>query len=128
MTARAAAPSWVQSLIMALLLCALFTGCATTPKIDWNARIGNYTYDQTVMELGPPDCVAPLTDGTRVGEWLTARGYSHGYITDLGPHFYRSYAYGPSALYYSDAPAPDRFIRLIFAPDGKLVSWKKVIR
>ena len=29
----------------------LFEGCKTAPKIDWNSRIGNYTYDQAVAEL-----------------------------------------------------------------------------
>src|SRR3989442_1020288 len=50
-------------LILNLGLCVFLTGCAST-KIDWNSRIGNYTYDQTVVELGPPDKYAKLTDGT----------------------------------------------------------------
>src|SRR5262245_31305974 len=49
-------------------------GCATAPKIDWNSRIGNYNYDQAVLEMGPADRSAALTDGTKVVEWLTARG------------------------------------------------------
>jgi hypothetical protein len=44
----------------ATLLC--FGGCATK-KIDWASRAGNYTYDQAVVELGPPDKSATL------GEW-----------------------------------------------------------
>jgi hypothetical protein len=111
-----------------VLLLVVMAGCATGPQIDWNGRIGNYTFDQSVMELGPPDKIAALTDGTRVAEWLTSRGYSHGYVTSFGPHFYHPYFYGPPAYYYSDPPSPDRFLRLTFAPDGRLLSWRRVYR
>src|ERR1043166_8539424 len=72
-------------------------GCATTPKIDWNSRIGSYTYDQAVLEFGPPDRAATLTDGTRVVEWITARGYTSGMLTDFDAPFYR-YRYYPGPL------------------------------
>lgn len=106
----------------------LVAGCATTPKVDWNSRVGNYTYDQAILELGPPDKVATLNDGTKVAEWLTSRGYSQGYITTYGPHFYHPYLYGPPSIFYSEPPSPDRFMRLTFDPDGKLLSWRKVYR
>jgi hypothetical protein len=101
-------------------------GCATGPKIDWNARIGNYTYDQAVIDMGPPDKVATLTDGTKVAEWMTSRGYT-GFVTTFGPEFYQPF-YGSSTYFYSQPPSPDRFLRLTFGPDGRLVSWKRVIR
>jgi hypothetical protein len=110
------------------LLVTFLSGCATTPRIDWNARLGNYTYDHAVLELGPPDRMAPLTDGTRVAEWMIARGYSSGYVTGFAPHFYHPYFYGPPAYYYSEPPSPDRFLRLTFAPDGRLAAWRRVYR
>src|SRR2546421_12998193 len=33
----------------------LMAGCASTPKVDWNSRVGIFTYDQVVAEMGPPD-------------------------------------------------------------------------
>ena len=51
----------------------LLTGCAT-PRIDWQARVGHYTYDQAILELGPPEKSATLTDGSVVADWLTQRG------------------------------------------------------
>ena len=37
--------------------------------------------------------------------------------------------YGPTAGYfYSEPPAPDHFLRLTFAPDGRLQDWRRVIR
>jgi len=117
---------WVAGVL--LMLSVLLSGCATGPKIDWNSRIGNYTYDQAVMELGPADRIATLTDGTRVAEWLTSRGYSHGYVSGLGPSYHQPYVYGPPAYSYSEMPSPDRFIRLTFSPDGRQLTWQKVAR
>ncbi len=37
--------------LLAVLAIALWTGCASTPKVDWNSRVGNYTYDDAVKEL-----------------------------------------------------------------------------
>lgn len=111
-----------------VVLTGMLAGCATSPKIDWNSRIGVYNYDQAVLEFGPPDKMAVLTDGTRVAEWLTSRGYSHGFVTTFGPHFYHPHFYGPPAYYYSEPPSPDRFMRLTFGPDGKLGSWNRVYR
>ena len=101
-----------------MLIAAFFSGCATR-KIHWNSRVGVYNYDQAITEMGPPDRTAKLTDGTIVAEWLTYRGRdSNSY-----------WLYGP---YYSypmlDSGMPDRFIRLTFAPDGKMKTWKKVAR
>src|ERR1035438_7574441 len=63
-TARAGG-KWLAIMLAALVL----AGCVTQ-KIDWPARVGNYTYDQAIMKLGPPDKSAKLTDGTVVADWL----------------------------------------------------------
>src|SRR5690348_1979923 len=78
-----------------LLLAALLAGCATHhPKIDWAARVGVYTYDQAVVELGPPDKQAKLADGSLVADWLLHRGYTY-----VSPVF----AYG-NCPYWTGAP------------------------
>src|SRR5512137_1357360 len=109
--------------LIALLVLAALTGCASH-KIDWNARVGNYTFDQAVTELGPPSKQAKLTDGTLVAEWQTQRGYTQTYYTPAG---YRGRYYGG----YGAAPVttwtPDAFLRLTFDPAGKLVTWKKIV-
>lgn len=105
------------------LLILILAGCASTPKVDWNSRIGKYTFDQAVIELGPPDKSAKLTDGTAVADWLTRRGYSSGSYPIVGSGYY--YPYSPIwAPAYGTGPAPDRFLRLVFDQDGKLASWK----
>ena len=108
-----------------VLLAAVLTGCATK-KIDWTRRIGAYTFDQAVTEFGPPDKQAKLTDGTRVAEWLTRRGYSQLYAT--GGYYgapYHGWGFPPT---YIAASSPDYFLRLTFGPDGRLRAWKKLAK
>ncbi len=106
-------------------VCAVLwlAGCATQ-RVDWAARVGHYTYDQAVLEIGPPENQAKLADGTIVAEWLLMRGTTYIYGT---PGFY-----GPYGPYYA-GPAtaqtsPSSFIRLTFGPNGQLAAWKKVYR
>jgi hypothetical protein len=113
---------------LCLVLLAL-AGCATN-KINWGERVGNYTLDQAVVELGPPDRQATLSDGAVVAEWLTRRGRAIAYTT--GPGYY-GHPYGPGYYYGGFYPtyiqtSPDYFVRLTFAPDGKLAAWKRVTR
>ena len=113
------------TVLLTLGLCVFLTGCAST-KIDWNSRIGNYTYDQAVLELGPPDKYAKLTDGTVVAEWMTRRGYSGGSVGFMHGYGY-PYYYHPWYPYY-EPPSPDYFIRLTFGPDGRLRAYQRVVR
>jgi hypothetical protein len=116
-----------------LTLALLWAGCSST-KALWNSRIGVYTFDQAVMELGPPDKAATLKDGTMVAEWLTRRGRPGGFY---GPYDYYyhpppyslryRYHWGPP-LYYYDPPSPDYFLRLTFAADGRLQAWQRGAR
>jgi len=113
----------VRQLILALAVFAL-TACASN-KINWAQRVGSYTHDQAILELGPPDKQAALTDGAVVAEWLTQRGRTAIYATGPGYYSYRGGAYYPS---YVQPGAPDYFLRLTFGPDGKLVAWKNFVR
>jgi hypothetical protein len=108
-------------------LALLLAGCAT-PRIDWNARLGNYTYDHAILELGPPDRLATLTDGAIVAEWLTSRGRAHGTIHTFGPPYPHYFYGGPMVYHYMEPPSRDYFIRLMFSPDGILQSWQRVMR
>lgn len=109
---------------MALVLFFL-AGCATH-KIDWAGRVGNYTFDQAVVELGPPDKQATLADGSVVADWLTRRGRTAVYSAAGG--YYGGPGWPYSAPVYVGAATPDYFLRLNFAPDRKLTAWKKFAR
>ena len=112
-------------LFAGLALVALLAGCATQ-RIDWAGRIGQYSYDQAVVEFGPPDKQAKLADNTIVAEWLTQRAQPYAYSPyGFG---YRHRFRGPFYPDYAEASSPDFFLRLIFGPDGRLSSWKQFAR
>ena len=111
-----------------LVACAgvLITGCRTA-KVDWQARVGRYTYDQAVLELGPPDKQATLTDGTVVADWMTRQSGVE--TVAVGPFAgYGPYCYGPFYPAYVTHYVPGYFLRLIFDPGGTLEGWKKFAR
>ena len=111
---------WLAMALVPLVL----AGCVTTPKIDWPARIGNYTYDQAVIELGPPDKSATLSDGTVVAEWLMEHAQT---LRAPEPYFLPPGSYfGPLTPMYSQTYIPARYLRLTFGADSKLKSWKRI--
>ncbi len=113
--------------LMLVLMAGWLAGCATTPKIDWSTRVGTYTYDQAIVELGPPDKQAKLTDGSTVADWMTRRGYTEIY----SPYGYAFYPWGYGGYYPAFVDtyhSPDYFLRLIFGPDQVLQGWKKFSR
>ena len=101
------------------LLALLATACTTVPKIDWDARVGSYTFDSAVKEMGPPEKSATLADGTRVADWLVLRGRSN--------PMYHSFPDG-RVIRTEGVRDPDRLLRLTFAHDGTLKEWKRVWR
>src|SRR4029450_9959044 len=119
-----------STITLALVCGALagLTGCKTK-SVDWNSRVGVYTQDDAIRELGPPEKSAKLTDGSTVSDWLTGRGmrtamtYSGGWWYPYGPYAFTRPSHGIVA-----PPAPDRFFRPVFDPEGKLASWQRVYR
>ena len=112
---------WIGLLWLLVNLGWLFAGCQSTPKVDWNSRVGTYTFDQAVMELGPPDRVTPLSDGSQVAAWIT-RGSSGGLTIGTG------FSNGRAGMGVSRSFGPgynDRVLQLTFGPDQKLTSWSK---
>jgi hypothetical protein len=116
------AKSWVQ-LVGIFVVGSLLAGCASM-RVDWAGRVGHFSYDQAVLELGPPDKSATLKDGTVVSEWLTRRGYTWGYAQ----YGYYPWYYGPFYPGYTEMNSPDYFLRLTFGPDGTLKAWKHFYR
>ena len=65
----------VPFILLALVLA--LAGCASSPKTDaknadWSSRIGSYTYEQAVGELGKPDVLSESSEG-RTAEWVLRR-------------------------------------------------------
>lgn len=96
------------------------TGCAT-PHVDWAARVGHYTYEQAVKDMGKPEEQDKLTNGTLVAEWLVQRGYTHA-EGEPGP-------YGPFYPTHTKTyTVPSQYLRLTFGPDSQLSTWKKLYK
>ena len=106
-------------------LVLLLTGCAS-PKVDWAARVGHYTYDQAIVELGPPNKSAKLTDGTEVADWLTQQGETILTSTGAGYYPYRRAWVGPVGANVVAYNTPNYYLRLTFDPAGQLKSWKNI--
>lgn len=107
--------------LLAVLLLTLLTGCLS-PRVDWNARIGHYTFDQAVVELGPPDKTARLSDNRLVAEWITHT--SSGASVSYGMGYYR-YPWGPTMVQTVGPTYYERHFRLTFSPENVLQSWSR---
>ena len=111
--------------LVSLLVVVVLTGCSSTPKVDWNSRIGSYTHDQAVADMGPPDKSAKLKDESTVAEWFIKPSSSMSFGVGTG-----FYSRGSSmAVGQSVGTSPSgQYLRLTFAPDGKLAKWERVRR
>ncbi len=105
---------------LCLVAAVLFVGCATH-GINWNNRIGTYTFDQAVSELGPPDKQAKLTDGRLVAEWVS-RYYSGG-SAPIGAGYY-GYP-GGTGVVRTQPSYYESKLRLTFGTNNLLSSWVK---
>jgi hypothetical protein len=109
-----------------VLVAAFLTGCTSTPPVDWNSRVGTYTYDQAVTELGPPDRQAKLDNGQTVAQWISRRNSGSGFNVGTG---YAS-AGGGSAVGVgagqSIGTSPiDQTLKLTFGTNSVLTAWSK---
>ena len=100
---------------------ALLAGCATTPPVDWNSRVGNYTYFQAVTDLGPPARQSSLSDGKTVCKWFIQ--------SVIGPRFNSGMSYyGNTGFAPSQSAASchsDQMLQLTFDTNNTLTAWSK---
>jgi hypothetical protein len=112
-------------LLTALMSSWLVAGCASTPKADWNSRIGNFTYDQAVTEMGPPDKSTRLSDGVTVAEWFIKHNSNISF--GVGTGFYGS-GTGVGVGQAVGTSTSGQYLDLTFGTDGKLAKWQKIRR
>lgn len=111
---------------LSLLWMLLGSGCASKKgAIDWQARVGVFTYDQAVSELGPPDRESKLSEGTRVAEWhLRERG---GVNLSFGLGSYSRHSGVGVGQQIGSWRGGNEYHRLVFRPDGVLKSSERVL-
>jgi hypothetical protein len=113
---------FILSSVLVLFLVAAALGCKSTPKVDWNSRVGNYTYDQAVAELGPPDKTAKLSDDSTVADWIKPSG--GGMSFGIGTGFSSGHT-GVGVGQSIGTGYAHKVLRLTFGADHKLLSWSK---
>lgn len=114
-------PNFALKIFLFAVTAILLAGCATH-RIDWAGRVGHYTMDQAVVDFGPPDKQARLSDGKLVAEWITR--YSSGGSVMVGGGFYRY----PGGIGIAQSTGPTYYehkLRLTFTPDNILSAWSK---
>ena len=62
--------SWHGMAAVVGLMATLCLGCASKVLDKYTSRIGTLTYDEALIELGPPNHVAELDNGGKVADWL----------------------------------------------------------
>jgi hypothetical protein len=107
------------------LAAALFiAGCATY-QATWDTRVGVFTYDQAVLELGPPDKQTKLTDHETVAEWISR--YSTG-GSGVGMGMSTGIYGGGVGGGYVIQPVPtyrESTLQLVFDTNNVLTSWSR---
>ncbi len=110
-------------LFSALLFSWLFVGCASSSRVNWDSRIGNFSYDQAVAEKGPPDKSTKLNDGSTVAEWFIK--HSSSFSFGVGTGFYSGGSAVGVGQTIGTVPSGE-YLRLTFGPDGRLTRWERV--
>jgi hypothetical protein len=110
----------VLSLGILYFAVAFIAGCKTTTPVDWNSRVGSYTYNQALAELGSPDKQAKLSDGKTVDQWIMLHG-SNGFVGGANAGGIDTMGAGQTVT----QSYKDHVLELTFGTDGKLVSWAK---
>jgi hypothetical protein len=110
----------VRCLALACLLAAV--GCETYGGGDWKSRVGTYSMDDAIKELGPPDTRATTSDGITVAQWLTSKSRIYG----SGARGFGMWSWG--GLGADISSSPDSYLQLGFGNDGRLVSWKRIYK
>lgn len=111
-----------KSLIAAGMLGAaslILAGCQTAPPANWASRVGSYTYDQAVAELGPPTSTTKLANGSTVAQWAQS-----GHATD-NTFSFTSTAAGTNASTAPPMQPGQRYLALTFDSNNILTGWQK---
>lgn len=110
-------------LILTVLLLAIAgiigAGCATQDA-KWNQRIGHFTYQQAVSELGQPATRETLADGRVSVEWVS-RYNTSATSPEMDSNFYEHAA---SFAHTDDATGESR-LNLTFSTNNILTGWSK---
>ncbi len=114
------------------IVLVLLTGsCASGPKaniknIDWGSRLGTYTYEEALAELGEPNVIGEMSEGV-IAEWVLRRSPMISFGFGLGGAGYGHHSSSGVGVGTSVSPPPrGEYLRLRFNRDGKLTESTRV--
>jgi hypothetical protein len=102
-----------KSAFFAILVLAatIFAGCKTVSPTDWNSRVGHYTFNEAVADLGQPDKMTKTSDGKTVAQWITLHGHTGFSTVGFGPNLQQTYR--------------DHVLELTFGTNDVLAAWAR---
>ena len=96
----------------------LISGCATAPPVDWNSRVGHYTYAQAVNELGPPNRQSHLSNGATISKWFLQPS-----VPAAMPNNGMNNGFGVGQSV--NVGVNNQYLQLTFDTNGMLTTWSK---
>lgn len=125
----------MKSIYLLMLGLVLFLGgCASEPKsakpnpktVNWSERVGTYTYDQALADLGKPAVIGESADG-KTAEWSLRRSPRVSFGLGVGSGSFGHHGGVGVGVGSTVSPPPSgENLRLKFDKDGKLKEWSKV--
>jgi hypothetical protein len=99
---------------------------ATVKDIDWGSRIGTYTYEEALAELGEPNVMGESSEG-KIAEWVLRQSPMVSFGFGFGTGGYGHHTSTGVGVGTSVSPPPSgEYLHLRFDKDGKLAEWTKV--
>jgi hypothetical protein len=93
--------------------------------VNWSERVGTYTFDEAMVELGRPALVGESSAG-KTAEWVLSRSPRMSFGFGIGGGSYGSGGGVGVGVGTGISPPPHgENLRLIFGQDGKLKEWTK---
>ncbi len=115
-----------------LVVVAFLAGaCASDKKaivkeIDWGSRIGTYTYEEALAELGEPDVIGQSSEG-KFAEWVLERSPNVSFSFGFGSGAFGHHTSTGVGVGTTVSPPPSgEYLHLRFDIDGRLAEWSRV--
>lgn len=109
-------------------------GCSSSPKsakinprkVNWGERIGTYTYEQALADLGKPVVIGESAEG-KTAEWSLRRSPRVSFGLGIGTGSFGSHGGVGVGTGTSISPPPSgENLQLKFDKDGKLKEWTRL--
>jgi hypothetical protein len=119
--------AWLSLIVLVFLAGSCASGTKVTGKdIDWGSRIGTYTYEEALAELGEPDVIGQSSEG-KIAEWVLQRSPNFSFGLGFGGGSFGRHTSTGIGVGTSVSPPPSgEYLHLRFDKDGTLAEWTRV--